>query len=169
MIPGPAMTQLGFLLHIPLKILKPNLLVLRNRIMNGIHGVVNTLIHGLDSSGYIDLTLQFLGIILPDHCFQLLNQTVRFLLRDELGRLNGIHQKFKCRQCKGSVDHMIAITIAILFPFHFYSQYLQIPQVIVKTLSVCRNIILCKGLLDLRHGDIMLFIRFLHHNLRKSV
>ena len=74
---------------------------------------------------YNDLTLQFLGIILTDHCFQLLDQTVRFLLRDELGRLNGIHQKFKFRQFKRSVDHMIAITIAILFPFHLYAQKLQ--------------------------------------------
>ena len=63
---GLAMAQIHLLFHIPLKILKPYLLILRYRIMNRIYRIINTFIHRLDPARHIHLSLQLHRIVLAD-------------------------------------------------------------------------------------------------------
>ena len=53
---------------------------------------------------------------------------------------------------------MIMIAFALWFAFHFYSQRLQIPEVLINTPAVRGDLIFPQLGYDLRHGDIMLVV-----------
>ena len=137
--------------------------------MDGVHSVVNALVHGLDPAGYIDLALQAHGFIPAHQLFQFADQIVRFLFRNKLGGLDRVHQELQFRKFKGTADHMIMIAFALWFAFHFYSQRLQIPEVLINTPAVRGDLIFPQLGYDLRHGDIMLVVCPLKHDLCQTV
>ena len=74
MIPFPIMPQFHFLFRVPLVILKFDLPVFRNSGMNRIDRIIDAFIHRFDPAGYINLTLQLLGIIFAYQFLELFAQ-----------------------------------------------------------------------------------------------
>ena len=169
MIPGPAMAQLHFLFHIPLKILETDLPVFRDGIVNGVHGIIDAFVHGLDPAGYIHLPLQLLGVIFTDQLFQLPDQGIRFLLRNKPGGLDGVHQELQFRQLKRPVDHMIVVSVSHRFPFHLNIKDFQIPEVSIDAFPVRSDFIFSQRGHNFRHGDIVFLIRIFQHDLCEPV
>ena len=164
-----AMAKLHLFLHIPLIILEVDLSILCNCSMNGIYIIVNRFVHGLNPSRNENLTLQCRCFIFARQFFQLCDQLIGLSGSDELGRLNHIHQKLQFRDLKRTLHHMITISASARLSCHFDSKDLQIAQIIVETLSLCRNLITRQFFLDLCHGQKMIFIRLFQHNLCQPV
>ena len=168
-IPGAVPPQLHFLLHVPLIVLEPDLLILRDRIVDGIHCIIKALVHRLDPAGYKDLPLQLHGLVSADLLLQLPDQGVRLFLGNEFRRLDRVHQKLQFRQLEGPADHVVMIALPHRLALDLDSQHFQIPQIRVNALPVRSDIVPGQRFLDLRHGNIMLIIRLLQHDLRQTV
>ena len=166
---GSLPAQLHLLLHVPLIVLEPDLLILGDSVMNGVHRIVNALIHGLDPPGDIDLALQLHGLIAADQLLQLPDQGVGLLLRDKLRRLNGVHQKLQLRQFKRPGDHVVVIALPRRLSLHLDPQYFQVLEVGVNALAVGGDLILSQGRDDLRHGDVVVVVCALQHDLSQTV
>ena len=82
-IKSPVPPQLHPLRHGPLIILKPNLYILRNGIMDFIYIIIDTFIHRLNPICHIDLALELTGFIVACQPFQFLNQLTGFLCRNK--------------------------------------------------------------------------------------
>ena len=87
------MPQNRIALEIPLEIVEGDLFAVRDGRVDGIHVVVDQLVRSLDSSGYNDLPLQLPCLIYADEVFQLFDQRLRFLIRDEFGGLYRVYQE----------------------------------------------------------------------------
>ena len=107
LIPGAVLAQLHFLIYVPPEIFEPDLAVRPDGLVQLVYIIVDAFVHGLDAPGNNDLPLEFPGLILAHHAFQFFYQRVGFFVRDELGRLHGVHQQFQLGQFKPAVAHMV--------------------------------------------------------------
>ena len=81
------------LFKIPVQVDERDLLIFLNSPVDRINAVINALILRLDSSGHIDLSLQFTGIVFPGDLLQLPDQFSGFFRGDKPGRLYRVHQQ----------------------------------------------------------------------------
>ena len=81
--------------QIPLGISEFYLAVGRDRFVDMVHIVIYRLVAGLGPVEDVDFTLQLLGLVFADQLFDLSYQLTGFFGRDELGRLDCVHQQFK--------------------------------------------------------------------------
>ncbi len=77
------MAQNHFFFYIPLEILEFDLPIRRDRIMDLVHAVINTLVHGLDPSGDVDLALQFRRFVFTDLRLQFFYQLICLFCSDK--------------------------------------------------------------------------------------
>ena len=169
LINGAAVAQLHLLFCIPLKILEEDLPVAGNGAVDSVHRVVDALVHGLDAAGHVDLALQLPGLVLADQALQLPYELVGFLCRDEPGGLDGVHQQLQLRHLELPAHHVVAVGSAPGLPLHLDPQMLQVLQVRVDALPVRRHLIGAQRFQDLRHGQVVIIVRLLQHDLRKIV
>ena len=78
----------------PFKILKTDLHIFRDGIVNHIYIIINIFIDRLAAVGHHDLPVELLCLFPAAERLQLGNQLSRLLRRDELRRLHGIYEKF---------------------------------------------------------------------------
>ena len=77
--------QLLLLVDIPFEILKPDLFIRVDGLVEHVYIIIYTLIHRLDSSGNQDLAVEMMGVVPADIGLKLLNELPGFVLCDEFG------------------------------------------------------------------------------------
>ena len=85
LVPGAVAAELLLFADGPLKVLKTDLTVGVDCLVQHIDVVVDALIHGLDPVGDQHLAMKMLGFMDAHHGLQLLDQFPGFLFRDEFG------------------------------------------------------------------------------------
>ena len=96
----PATPQFLLTVSIPLEILKRNLLISVDGIVDVVHRVIDTFVHVLNTVCHMDISRKFLCLVLTRQPFDLLDQCFTFLAGNELRTLNGIHKQLQFRKFK---------------------------------------------------------------------
>ena len=94
----PLMFQDLFLFRRVLEILEGDGPLFVDRRLDGVDGVVHGLVVRLGRAVHVDGAVQERGVVPACEVAQLLDEGGAFLLRDEVGGLNGVHQQFQFRQ-----------------------------------------------------------------------
>ena len=135
--------------------------------MELVHIIVDALIHGLDTAGNGDLTLQFGRLIFADQGFQLFDQILGFAVCDELGGLHGIHQELELRQLKIACTQIIVVVASVRLAYDIQSEMPQFLKIQVESFPVRPDAGIGQEIDDLLHGQHMLIIGFTHENLHQ--
>ena len=124
-----------FLVRAPIEILKGDLPVFADGVMDIVNAVVYALVHGFDPVGDKDLTLKLGGLMNGGKRLKLFNQLVAFLVRDEFGRLYGVNKKLQLRKLKGAVGDEIYRSAVFLAAFDVNAEKSECFKVILNTFS----------------------------------
>ena len=133
--------------------------------MQFIYIKINTFVHGLDTPGDDYLPLELPRLVLADHSLQLPDQRIGFLVRNELGRLHGIHQQFEFRQFKVTVSDVVIVATLHLYADDIHPEITQQFKVLVQRLPLRVHTVGVQLVHDLRQRKRMLVIRILGKNL----
>ena len=94
----PLVFQDLFLFRRVLEILERDGPLLVDRRLDGVDGVIHSLIVRFSRAVHVDRTVQDRGVVPAGEMAQLLDEGGAFLLRDEVGGLHSVHQQFQFRQ-----------------------------------------------------------------------
>ena len=120
----------------PLKIMEADLFSGVDGLVQGVHGVIDALVHGFDAAGDIDLPLELPGLVAGGKALHLLDELIGLFSGDEPGGLHRVHQQLQLRQFKGAGGDKIAPGAAVPPLFNVHAHHPQGLQVVVQTLSV---------------------------------
>ena len=91
----------------PVEVAEADLPVLGNGLLNGVHRIVDRLIHALDPPGDVYVPLHQLGVLGAAQGAQLFNQGAGLLLCQEAAGLHGVDQQLQLRQLKALGGHIV--------------------------------------------------------------
>ena len=100
LIPSAVSAELHLFFEVPLKVLEANLTTGVDGLVNRIHIVVDTRVHGLDAVRDDDLALQLRCLIPAHKGLEFRNQLLGFFVGDKFGRLHRVHEELKLRKLK---------------------------------------------------------------------
>ena len=154
---SPVLSQLPFLFHSPLAVLKLHLMIVVDAVVDHIDGVIDLLVLRLDPIGDHHLPLKLLCLIPAGKLLDLLLQLSRFAVCDKLRSRHGIRQEFQLRQLKSS-PRQIKSGFRLRRPDDIHTKIHQNIDIPVNALTLRHNPPLCQLFHNFRSVDAVMLI-----------
>ena len=163
----PASLQLHLFAQIPLEILKRDLRIAVDRLVNFIHIVVDGLVHGFDSAGDQYLAVQLLRLRLAGQIRQLLYELTRFPLRNKARCQNGIDEQLQFGELELPVADIVVGIAATLFRNHIDAEVAKSLKIGIYGPPLKGNSLSAHFLDELLQRESVILIRLLEQNLHQ--
>ena len=144
--------------QIIVKIAERDTAVFLDGLMQQIDGIIDALVHSLDSPGDRDLPPQAPGGILAGKRLKLGDQLHGLPLRQEFARLHRIDQKLQFRQFKRARSKKIP-AVPTLDRHDIHAELLQTQNIVVDALTLGTDAPGGKCVQNILHGEQMLLVR----------
>ena len=135
-VPPAVIAELHLLFEVPLEVLKADLLVGTNGLVDLVDIVVDALVHRLDAARHDDLSVELAGVIPADQRLELADQLARLPVRNKFCRLDRVHQQLELRQLEVPAAEVIVVVAALLLPDYVEAEFSQLVKILVQRLAV---------------------------------
>ena len=106
--------------------------LLGDAVVDGVHIIIDGLVHALDPVHHKDLPVELLGLVDAGQGLQLVDEGASLFVGDELGGLDTVHQQLQLRQLEHPAAHVVALGGA----HDVHAIVLEQAQVGVQTLTL---------------------------------